>query len=95
MDLDDDELKATKNIYNKKGEGIMYKMKPEYSSMIKKKRLNRKLSQIVGVTEGYMSGIVNNSERRNISKTVAYATAKAIDSNLEILDVFDIFVTKE
>lgn len=87
MDLDDDELEATLNL--RRGESKMYKMKKEYSDFIKKNRLNRKISKIVGVTEGYVSGIVNN--RRDISKTVAYAVTKAIDSNLEIADVFDIY----
>lgn len=89
MDLDDDELRATKKFYEK-GEKVMYRMKSKYSYMIKEKRLNRKLAHIVGVTEGYMSGIVNNAGRRNISKMTAYAISKAIDKNLEIADVFDI-----
>ena len=89
MDLDDDELEATRTNF-KKGEKVMYRMKPKYTLMIKQKRLNRKLANIVGVTEGYMSGIVTNAGRRNASKMTAYAIAKAIDSNLEISDVFDI-----
>lgn len=91
MDLDDDELQATRNM---KGVIRMYKMKPKFSYMIKEKRLNRKLAHIVGVTEGYMSGIVNNDKRRNISKMTAYAIAKAINSDLEIADVFDIYQKK-
>lgn len=89
MDLDDDELEATRTNF-RKGEKVMYRMKPKYTLMIKQKRLNRKLANIVGVTEGYMSGIVTNAGRRNASKMTAYAITKAIDSNLEIADVFDI-----
>lgn len=89
-DLDDEELEATLNL--RRGESKMYKMKKQYSDFIKKNRLNRKLSKIVGVTEGYISLVINN--RRNISKTVAYAVTKAIDSNLEIADVFEIIPKK-
>ena len=89
MDLDDDELEATRTNF-RKGEKVMYRMKPKYTLKKKKKRLNRKLANIVGVTEGYMSGIVTNAGRRNASKMTAYAITKAIDSNLEIADVFDI-----
>jgi len=68
----------------------MYKMKEEVCKEIKKKRINRKLARTIGVTEGYISQIVNH-RKLDISKTVAYATTKAISNKLEIEDVFEVF----
>lgn len=67
----------------------MYKMKEEISSSIKKQRINRKIAEKIGVTEGYISQIVNH-KKINISKTMAYALTKAIASDLEIENIFDI-----
>lgn len=67
----------------------MYKMKEEISNSIKKQRINRKIAEKIGVTEGYISQIVNH-KRINISKTMAYAVTKAIASDLEIENIFDI-----
>jgi plasmid maintenance system antidote protein VapI len=64
-------------------------MKEEISSSIKKQRINRKIAEKIGVTEGYISQIVNH-KKINISKTMAYAVTKAIASNLEIENIFDI-----
>lgn len=90
MDLDNEELKATKNLFKERGEKQMYVMKKKYSDLIKKNRSNRKIANVVGITEPYMSGIVNNDKRRSITKMTAYAITKAIDENLEIADVFDL-----
>lgn len=67
----------------------MYKMKEEITKEIKKQRINRKLAEKVGVTEGYISQIVNGKKTR-ISKTMAYAISKAISNELEIENIFDI-----
>lgn len=67
----------------------MYKMKTEISDNIKKQRLNRKLADKIGVTEGYISQIIN-LKKIDISKTVAYALTKAISSDLEIENIFEI-----
>lgn len=67
----------------------MYKMKEEISNSIKEQRYNRKIAEKIGVTEGYISQIVNH-KRINISKTMAYAVTKAIASDLEIENIFDI-----
>lgn len=67
----------------------MYLMKKEISDNIKNLRYNRKLAEKIGVTEGYISQIVNG-RKTNISKTMAYAIAKAISSDLEIQNIFDV-----
>lgn len=67
----------------------MYKMKKEISNNIRKLRYNRKLAEKVGVSEGYMSQVVNG-HKINISKTLAYAISKAIASDLEIENIFEI-----
>lgn len=69
---------------------MKYVMKPEIIDYIKKNRKNRQLAQMLGVTEGYISQIVNKHKTK-ITKLMAYALTKAISSDLEINDVFDIF----
>lgn len=66
----------------------MYKIKEEKIAEIKEKT-NRKISEISGVSENYISQIINE-RKTNISKTVAYAITKALNCNYEITDVFDV-----
>lgn len=69
---------------------IYYKIKPQVKNELKKMKLhNRDIAEIVGVTEGYISQIIN-IRKLDISKTLAYAICKAISPDLEIADVFDI-----
>ena len=73
----------------------MYVMKDKYCNIINKykyqrgKQNIRELSNKIGITEGYLSQIVDK-KKTNISKTLAYAISKAISINLEITDVFNI-----
>lgn len=69
---------------------MSYRMKNEISEEIRKKRCNRMLAKEIGITETYISQIVNK-RRTDISKTVAYAVTKAIGSDLEIKDIFEVF----
>ena len=51
---------------------------------------NRKIARKLGVTEGYISSI-KNARKTEISKLMAYAFCKAVDSELELENVFEIF----
>ncbi len=69
----------------------MYRIKKRVKEKLKEKKItNRKIAKITGVTEGYISQIVN-ARRLDISKTMAYSFCKAIDSELEITDLFENF----
>ena len=67
----------------------MYKIKKEEIKKYKKYGLVRNLSIKTGITEGYISNIING-KKPNISKVVAYAFVKAISNDLEIENLFDI-----
>ena len=67
----------------------MYKIKEEEIKKYKKYGLVRKVSQKTGVTEGYISQILNG-RKTDISKVIAYAITKAISNDLEIENLFDI-----
>lgn len=73
----------------------MYVMKKQYCDLLNKykyqrgKQNIRELSNTIGITEGYLSQIVDR-KKTNISKTLAYAITKAISVTLEITDVFNI-----
>ena len=66
----------------------MYKLKDEMKEKIRAVT-NRSIANKVGVTEGYISLIVND-HKPNITKTLAYAISKAISNDYEIEDVFDV-----
>jgi plasmid maintenance system antidote protein VapI len=66
----------------------MYKLKDEMKDKIRAVT-NRSIANKVGVTEGYISLIVND-HKPNITKTLAYAISKAISNDYEIEDVFEI-----
>lgn len=66
----------------------MYILKLGAKEVIKTKKTNRAIAKTLGVTEGYISQIING-RKKNISKLMAYAFCKAIDSDLEILDLFE------
>jgi len=69
----------------------MYKIKPKVKELLKNNKItNRKIAYKLGVTEGYISQIIN-ARKLDISKLMAYAFCKAIDSDLEITDLFEIF----
>lgn len=64
----------------------MYILKDEMKEKVKD-LTNRYIADKVGITETYMSQILNN--RKKASKTLAYAISKVISSNYEIEDVFN------
>jgi plasmid maintenance system antidote protein VapI len=68
-----------------------YKIKPEIYNYIKTNKdiNNRKIAQRVGVTENYISLIVNG-KKPSISKSLAVCFSKAINPEWEIEDAFDI-----
>ena len=65
----------------------MYKIKEEKIKEYKKYGLVRKLSKITGLTEGYVSQVLNN-KKAVAEKVYAYAITKALDDNLEIENLF-------
>lgn len=67
----------------------MYIIKENIIKEYKKYGLVRKLAKITGLTEGYVSQILNG-KKSDISKVVAYAITKALDNNLEIENLFKI-----
>ena len=67
----------------------MYIIKEQEINKYKKYGLVRYLSKKTGLTEGYISGIING-KKPDISKVVAYAISKAISSDLEIENLFEI-----
>lgn len=66
-----------------------YIIKDGMKDEIKKQSTFRNIAQKIGVTEGYISQVMNG-RKTTISKVLAYAICKAISSNLEIQDVFNI-----
>ena len=50
---------------------------------------NRKIAEILGISESYVSEIMNRKKTK-ISKLMAYAFCKTINSDFEIPDLFDI-----
>ena len=66
-----------------------YILKENMKEIIKNKTNNRKIARKLGVTEGYVSQIINKRKTK-ISKLMAYGFCKAVDSELEIEDMFDI-----
>lgn len=69
----------------------MYKLKmtnKEFNQLIKQFGVKQKeIAEKIGVDKGYISQTANG---RKISKLCAYALCKAISSDLEILDLFNI-----
>jgi plasmid maintenance system antidote protein VapI len=68
----------------------MYKLKQAKKEEIRQRISNRDLAHKLGVTEGYISQIING-RKTDISKLMAYAFCKAVYSELEIENLFDIF----
>lgn len=62
-------------------------LKEESATAIKKKYRNTYLIETVGLCSSYISQILNR--KRIVPKNVAYTITKAIDSELEIEDLFD------
>ncbi len=67
----------------------MFKIKEKELAKYKKWGLTRKISQKTGLTEGYISQVINQ-RKTDISKVSAYAITKAINNELEIENLFDI-----
>ena len=66
----------------------IYKVKPTTKTFIKNKISQKELAEKVGVSRSYLNEILNNSKRRNVSKSLAYFICKAVDEDLEIEDLF-------
>lgn len=67
----------------------MYRIKEGKHKEIKKIITNRKIAEITGLNEGYVSQILE-AKRLDVSKTAVYAICKSISPDLEITDLFDI-----
>lgn len=66
----------------------MYKFKKEkYEEFVNKFKING-VAEKIGISTNYLSLILNN--KKDCKKTVAYCICKAIDSNAEINDYFEI-----
>lgn len=66
---------------------MRYILRKETSELIKKKYKNSYIMETVGLCSSYVSQIVNR--KRAVPKNVAYTFTKAINSNLEINDLFE------
>lgn len=66
------------------------KNKKQVKDFLKKTRIKtqKNLADIIGIGEDYMSQIMNG---KPTTKVTAYAMCKAISSNLEIENIFEIF----
>ena len=67
----------------------MYNIKEDVIKDYKKYGLVRKISKITGLTEGYISQVLNN-KKPVAEKVYAYAITKALDDDLEIENLFEI-----
>ena len=66
---------------------MRYILKKDTSEIIKKKYRNSYIVETVGLCASYVSQIINR--KRAVPKNVAYTFTKAINSELEINDLFD------
>lgn len=66
-----------------------YILKDGMKESIKHLKNNRQIAKQLGITEGYVSQIINRKTTK-ISKLMAYGFCKAISSDLEIEDLFEI-----
>lgn len=64
----------------------MYVMKKDKAELIKEKYKMTYVSKITGLTQGYLSQILNG---KSCSKRSAYCIAKAIEDYFEINDLFN------
>ena len=67
---------------------MKYLLKADTSVKIREKYKNSYISKKTGISNCYVSLIVNR--RREVPKRIAYTFTKAIDSELEITDLFEI-----
>lgn len=65
-----------------------YKMKEDVSKKVRSKFKNTYFEEVIGISGAYVSLILNR--RRACSKRVAYYFTKAIDSESEIEDFFEV-----
>lgn len=63
-----------------------YKIKKNRAEEVRERITNRKLAEIIGIDEGYVSQIMHG---RKVTKVIAYAMCKAISPVLEIHDLFN------
>lgn len=66
---------------------MRYLLKKEASDNIKSKYKNGYFVSTVGLCTSYVSQIINR--RKAVPKNVAYTFSKAVNSEYEILDLFD------
>ena len=69
---------------------IQYIMKPKAKYLIANNMTQRELAEKVGITTSYMNEIITgNKRRKGINERLAYFICKALDPELEIVDLFD------
>ena len=66
----------------------MYIFKKELTNVIKNKYKVRNIGKVVGITDGYLSQIING--KKTCPKRTAYAITKYLDEEAEIEKYFDI-----
>lgn len=66
---------------------MRFVLKEDMAQLIKKKYRNTYIIETVGLCSSYVSQILNR--KRAVPKNVAYTITKAIDSDLEIENLFD------
>lgn len=67
-----------------------YIIKPGVKEFMKSNKItNRQIAKELGITENYVSAIINRKKTK-ISKLMAYAFCKVLDSEFEIEDLFAI-----
>lgn len=64
-----------------------YIIKPDAQEIVHEWGINRKIAKKLGVTEGYISQIINGRKTK-ISKLMAFAFCNAINNDFEIEDIF-------
>ena len=64
----------------------MYSFRKELSNEIKERYKARSIAKTVGITEGYLSQILQSG--KTCSKKTAYAITKTLDEDAEIEDFF-------
>jgi hypothetical protein len=67
---------------------MSYLMKEDKSDKIKEKFKCNRLAEKVGITNSYLSLVMNR--KKSCSKILAYCITKAVNSNAEISDYFDL-----
>ena len=65
----------------------MYIFKKELAEQVKERYKVRNIGKVVGITDGYLSLIING--KKTCPQRTAYAIAKYLNENAEIEDYFE------